>query len=557
MRALRLHRLATGIAAFGAFVLAVMASSGQSRADDPTTWFARPSVLPTDVFDLSAFDAYRSGGRLNVAQAAGYLEALSERDLPAAQRLFDIMAWRAFVALNWAAQPDGTPDPGKGFTDADTPRIWEYWRRPADVYLPNGAAPAPWGGPAGKGLDRFKAAWKMNTTVNEGKQAFSGPLIDQNGRWVHYVSFMNRPEFDYIVAHELYNLEGQAAFVQSNQIQFPVNTDTAAGAIEIKFAWKELTPAEEQSHRFFVRRLPVVVYQPAAAVAAAGGTPPAHLSGRINDNGPSPEPQVRTLGMIGMHIAMRTRSSPQWIWATFEQIDNTRLDDSSGDPTHPLPAKPSLSDPDNPVALVSANLLPAYNAVGADGAPINDWDETRPIPPVEVLRPVPPPQGTARINAAVQAFLGSQKSVLRYYELNGTQWPKHPKAPAVPGGQGSAPDSIVRKTPGEVVPVYLVNATMETYFQKGYQQAAALEQDDRVPVSIDTTMVFGTESCVGCHYSAGACIGFRKDSRGKELRDATGRKIPIFGLNSVDGLTGGANFSWLLQLEARSKEQTR
>ena len=58
-------------------------------------------------------------------------------------------------------------------------------------------------------------------------------------------------------------------------------------------------------------------------------------------------------------------------------------------------------------------------------------------------------------------------------------------------------------------------------------------------------MVFGTESCVGCHYSAGACIGFRKDAKGN--REA------IFGENANDGATGSGNFSWLLQLEAKSK----
>ena len=66
-------------------------------------------------------------------------------------------------------------------------------------------------------------------------------------------------------------------------------------------------------------------------------------------------------------------------------------------------------------------------------------------------------------------------------------------------------------------------------------------------------MVFGTESCVGCHYSAGACIGFRKDSAGKLLHDGNGNKIPIFGENANGGSTANANFSWLLQLEARAK----
>jgi hypothetical protein len=97
---------------------------------------------------------------------------------------------------------------------------------------------------------------------------------------------------------------------------------------------------------------------------------------------------------------------------------------------------------------------------------------------------------------------------------------------------------------------------METYFQKGFQPAGPVEQDNRLApqFSTDTTMVFGTESCVGCHYSAGACIGFRRDPAGGILRDANANKIPIFGENDNDGRTGNANFSWLLQLEAKMKD---
>ena len=108
---------------------------------------------------------------------------------------------------------------------------------------------------------------------------------------------------------------------------------------------------------------------------------------------------------------------------------------------------------------------------------------------------------------------------------------------------------------GEVVPVYLTNATMETYFQLGSQVAGPLEQDDRLTSNalIDSKTVFGTESCVGCHYSAGICIGFRRDPAGNLLHDANGNKIPIFGENSNEGLTGNADFSWLLQLEPKAR----
>lgn len=525
-------------------------STAGARDENPEAFFARPYDPPKDVFDLPRFDRFRKGRRLDVAGAMNDLKLLSRTDLVAAQRLFDVTAWKAFVALNWPAKGDGSPDTAKGFADNGTLPVWWYWRQTKNVFLPDGGKPAPWGGSAnsrGRSADSYKAGWRQETTADQGRQAFSGPLVDQNGRWVHYTAMMNRPEFDYIVRNELYNLEGQAVYTRGHTIEFPVGDDDTPGAVEIKLAWKVLTPEEIHSNRFLmVKDMEIEQYRP-PSVLGLGDVPNAHVTGKSSDNGYKAVTKKETVGLIGMHIAMRTRSSPQWIWATFEHVDNTRLDESTGDSSHPLPGRPSLSNPDDPEALIGANLLPAYNAVGADGKPINDWDESKRLAPVEVLRLVPPQPGTEKLNRQMQAFLGAKGSVLRYYELIGTQWPKDPDAPAVPGGEGSAPESIVHKMPGDVVPVYLINSTMETYFQKGYQQAGPLEQDDRVPFSIDTTPVFGTESCVGCHYSAGACIGFRKN--------AAGKKTAIFGENSHGGLSGSGNFSWALQIEAKSKEQ--
>jgi hypothetical protein len=546
-------RVLSGVAlAFGLASWQPAAHAQTSGEAEVAKWFTKPYDLPRDVFDLPEFNRFRQGNHLDFDHAEAYLEGLSDKNLPATQRLFDIFAWRALLALNWPADASGAPDPTKGFADQSTPKVWEYWEPTSAVFKPDGSEPT-WQRTNQHALDHFKAGWRMGAPVNEGLQAFSGPLIDQNGQWVHYVSFLNRVEFDYLVQFGLYYLEGQEAYLRNHPIAFPQGDDSHYGSIEIKLAWKVLTPEEVRSQRFLVRELPVVTYRPAEDTVE---TPPAHKTGRTADNGANRAVLRKTVGLIGMHISMRTRSSPQWIWATFEQIDNTRLDRSSGDAAHPLPTHPSLSNPNNPYALVGANVLPAYNAVGPNGA-LNDWDESKPLPPVEVLRLVPPPQGTAEVNAAAQSFLAAKGSVFRYYELNGTQWPTHPTAPAVPGGMpggvGSAPQSISFKMPGEVVPVYLTNATMETYFQHGFQAAAPLEQDNRTSLPFDTTMVFGTESCAGCHYSAGACIGFRRDVSGKLLHDAKGQKIPIFGENGNGGLTGNANFSWLLQLEAHAR----
>ena len=46
-------------------------------------------------------------------------------NVAAAQRLFDVYSWRAFLALNWPAKPDGAPDTSKNLADSRTPRVWE------------------------------------------------------------------------------------------------------------------------------------------------------------------------------------------------------------------------------------------------------------------------------------------------------------------------------------------------------------------------------------------------------------------------------------------------
>src|SRR5262249_34088876 len=150
--------------------------------------------------------------------ALKFLGQLSDTNLPAAQQLFDVFAWKAFLALNWAAKPNGDPDPSKGFRDVDSARVWEFWEPSSQIFLPHGERPAGWANnPSAASLDHFKAGWRMNITANEGKQAFSGPLVDQNKNWVHYVSLVNRTEFDYLVENELYNLEGQAAYLKEHR----------------------------------------------------------------------------------------------------------------------------------------------------------------------------------------------------------------------------------------------------------------------------------------------------------------------------------------------------
>jgi hypothetical protein len=484
-----------------------------------------------------------------------------EGKIPVAQREFDALAWQAFIALNWPADKDGQPDRSRTIADSEGLRVWNFWRSADSIFLPDGAKPAPWENTATfseEPLTKTKAAWRQHSTsADQNFQAFSGPLVDQNGKWVRYQVLVNREEFEYIFENELYSQDGQVKFSQKpqeNMVDFPVNEGTKRhGAIEIKLAWKELGEHDDKS-RFYHTHITVTVAEPAKP-------------------GEPPKSKEIEAGLVGMHISMRTQSSPEWIWATFEQIDNARVNYySNGKPVHPNLFNPEL--------LLPVNVLPPKNAItdpktGAvsivtDTTTPTTWVETLTASPVQLARVDVPTQGTLNpldkklglvagaMNKEVRAILQEANSVFQYYELIDVQWPVEPNAPAFAGGDNSAPESITHKTPGNVVPVFLVNTTMETYFQKGEQPAGPLEQDDRLASGappIDSKPVFGTESCVGCHYSSGIAIGFKTDDNGKEILDSNWLPTPIYGENNHFGKTGNGNFSWLLQIEAKARSR--
>lgn len=477
-----------------------------------------------------------------------------------AQRAFDVLAWQAFVALNWPANAKGEPDKSKTIADTLAPRVWSFWRPAETVFLPDGKRPTPWSITNNRALNtpvfRAKAAWRQHTSsADENFQAFSGPLVDQQGKWVRYEVYINKAEFDYIFENELYSQDGQVAFSKrpkNNQVDFPANRGrTKHGAIEIKLAWKELKEGVDDFDRFHHTKVKVTLSEP----WKPGQT--------------EPETKVIDAGLVGMHIAMRTESSPEWIWSTFEQVDNVRVNlDKHGKPVRPNFFNPDLKEPVNVLPAKNATIDPnTGHPVIVSGPTATTWVESLTTKPVQTTRVEVPTQGQLNpldaklrevaqtLNKEVQDQLKRLNSVFQYYELIDTQWPVHPNAPAFAGGANSAPESISNKTPGDVIPVFLVNTTMETYFQKGQQEAGALEQDDRLAPgapSIDSTVVIGTESCVGCHYSAGIAIGFKRNDAGEEILQ-NGYPMPIYGENSHFGRTGNAHFSWLLQLEAKAK----
>ena len=182
------------------------------------------------------------------------------------------------------------------------------------------------------------------------------------------------------------------------------------GSIEIKAAWKVLTPAEAGSNRFYTIQALV-------------------FNDDFNPPGASVPPNVPvTLGLVGLHIAHKTSRQPHWIWSTFEHVDN--LTKSFYNPnckncTPNQPAPPFSTDK-------SGN--PHYKELNPNGTPITK--------PVQVVRVNPIQAPPTSLNATFRNLLAG--SVWANYQLVSTQW---------------------IADLGNLEPGFLANITLETFNQ--------------------------------------------------------------------------------------------
>jgi hypothetical protein len=376
-------------------------------------------------------------------------------DLDNLQHGFDYYSWLTFIALN-ASQPNAAPLPQN-----DAPTLWQDYASISDIMLPDGATPPPWGAapvipPACRDLDPsgqlhvLSKSMIIKTVTGEVIEPFdTGPLIDQNGNYVRYEILVNQPMYEYIVQNGLYSKAGQNAF--DGAVDFPEGTVTQGstgtmGAIMVKAAWKVMGPNDDGS-RF-------------------------HIVEGLAYNPPSENPKVEescskvTLGLVGWHAAHKTDDAPQWIWSTFEHVDNV----------------PAAAD------VAAGSLQSHYNfyrpGCSAKDCPVNEppprpWNpDVQPFPggfASQITRVVPITQETVTLNTSFQGILAG--TVWNNYELVSTQWPTDATSKVDPTGV-PAPD-------------FLANTTLETYIQGEVPQSSS--------------------SCMACHGNAADTTGRASD----------------------------------------------
>ncbi|MBT8327351.1 MAG: hypothetical protein KJP21_06485 [Bacteroidia bacterium] len=407
------------------------------------------------------------------------------------QNAADTFSWKSFISMHWPANPDGSADSTKTLSAESAFTVFEHWMPSTELYVDSGQIPQTWeygmenDFPINSGsvadlriIPKLKSMDKTN--------AHNLPLVDVNGKYTMFQIFYNKQAYEYVFNAKLYSKEGQKEFATNwpsvtqglkvdtngtpmgienmySRAYFPVgnNFDSTfngsgadstttykfienPGAVILKAGWRILTSKDDTS-RFYTRR-----------VALRGG-------------------KEIHIGLVAVHIIHKVSEVTQWVWSTFEQIDNAPQMGENGQPIIDKSIRYSYLDPNN-----------------YDSTMINKptdrqlFYSSKKRTPAQVARVTRIAPSTEKINSY---FINSiakyePESVWQYYKLVGTQWPLDPSLFTY----GS-----------KYQPRILANAALETFNQK-------------------------TSTCMGCHSQARFLQGDGSEGYNADF---------IFGLSNV------------------------
>jgi hypothetical protein len=371
---------------------------------------------------------------------------------------FDDFSWRMFVAMIWPALQGqrGVPDTTKSNFPVSGPLVFETYKADWESFPPPTApnpppAPSPWADFAGTQNpcgQYTSAGWgdlvlaSYTKFGNLGLAGFGpfliGPLIAQNQTYVRYLASYNQTEYTQMLNQKLYlqaNL-GNVTFC-SNGATVNGNQCPAENSIDLKSAWMDMTgmPAATMS-RYYTKT--AYVLDPATNACSQ-----------------------KTMGLVGLHIVAKTPSRPQWIWSTFEQVDNVP----------PIGSKPPYTQKFNfndgtgtPMPAQSPYCVTGQNGCPPATPPPSPMPPTAPAPfNVQRIMPIGiNPQSTPATNTAYQNLLktAAPNSPWQFYQLVMTQWP-------VPGTPppNTNPGSPLFTFPGTGATSSFSNVTLETFDQ--------------------------------------------------------------------------------------------
>lgn len=378
----------------------------------------------------------------------------------------DSLSWRTFIAINWPANDNGSPDSTKTFGSETDFTVFEHWMLSTNLYVDSGQTAKPWE----YGTDENSRPLNANDTTDfriipkfesiDKTDADNLPVIDVNGKYTMFMIYYNKQAYDYMVKGNLYSKKGQQNFVKT----WPTLTeglkiaiDGEPVGIEKKFkrayfsvgTTKDSTFSAGNTTFYFTRNLGTILLKTGWRIMMPNDDKGRYYTKKITIKSGK---QIE-IGLVAMHISHKVAEATQWVWSTFEHVDNApeMANDGSAiveDNIHYSYFNKTKNDP-------SKYNLPTDKSLYFDGTQRT---------PVQVVRVNKIESSTEKINNFYRENIKrfEPKSVWQYYKLVGTQWP-------------GAPEFFTESS--DYTPPILANTVLETYLQK-------------------------TSSCLGCHSQA-------------------------------------------------------
>ena len=355
---------------------------------------------------------------------------------------FDNYSWEVFIALNRPASAKERGEPNCKLPYSAGTKVWQTYKTSDTVFLKNAQPPGPWGAgyPAvDKKTDVTQVAKASNASITRMEQesgqsplrnhreAVGGWLIDQNKNPTYFQMFVNETWYNAVVSEGLYNRDN---FSNQSRVALPNQS------MEIKAAWRILTP-DDKHHRYITQASDVVEFDEKGEpiLISKEGEPPEYKTKPV------------TLGLVGFHQIIKAPGFPQWIWATFEHIDNVP------DAVYDKKTQSVKQQPEAGVSYSYYNRRATADEVNQSPCSNGDPHQCLPFTTPNPLTRVTPVRETAKTaNVHYQKALSTLTyPALKNYQLITTQWPAQPDNPGA--------------TNGMPTPTIAANTTMESYIQ--------------------------------------------------------------------------------------------
>lgn len=437
--------------------------SSEDKIEDP---FIIPAISSVCGEESEAWEIPKSVNLPHAKDIPGYPDTNSM--IHFLQRKADDLSWRSFIALNWPADKQGNPDPDACFASTrDGQSVFEFWMPSTEIYVDKGEKARPWKTGTlffsnrpkngGKTSEMRMIAKSSDMTIDNPEER---PVIDRHGHYTLYEVFYNKVAYDYVTEMGLNTVEGQKVYttnwpnydpgflyIQGNdtlniqkrfeRAYFPVGSikdstpsgksatyifSIGEGAYILKTGWLVLLPEDDMS-KYHTRE-----------VKLADGS-------------------EHTVGLVSMHIAHKVVEATQWVWSSFEHVDNAPLMGPDG--------KPILQHGKDYIYYDEEK--PAQKGINKE-PPAGFQSGLKNREPTQVVTMNSPYAEAVEANETYHKLIreANPNSVWLNYRLVGTQWPFDP---------------TLFTAGGDYQPKKLANSLMETYHQT-------------------------TSTCMGCHSKA-------------------------------------------------------